>query len=147
MAKEFSDNVVWNEDAGFNAALLPYATNVGAPAIIPDSVETWKTRGVSKVNHQLSAKFEEIKEEYRKLIEEFRWNDLIYNARYNFEPVIGEVYHLYSRNSGELFLSLIEPKMWKQTHIGSFLIIFSFLYSFLSYGFLHVYATVFSTVC
>ena len=120
MAKEFSDNVVWNEDAGFNAALLPYATNVGAPAIVPDDVGFWKARGVSKVNHQLSAKFEEIKEEYRKLIEEFRWNELVYNARYNFEPVIGEVYHLYSRNSGELFLSLVEPRMWKQTHVGSF---------------------------
>lgn len=119
-SKKKPDNIVWTEEAGYNASILPYGTSLSAPAIIPEDVASWKTRGVTKVNNQFSAKFNEIKEEYRKLIEEFKWNDLVYNATYSFEPVVGEVYHLYSRESGELFLSLIEPTQWKRDYVASF---------------------------
>lgn len=119
--KKKPDNIVWDEEKGYNAALLPYSTNVGAPAIVHDDVATWKIRGVTKTNHQFSAKFEELKQEYIKLIEEFRWNDLVYNSTYSFEPVIGETYFLYSRDSGEMFLSLIHPKEWgHKKFIGAF---------------------------
>lgn len=119
-SKKKPDHIVWDEEKGYNAGLLPYGTNVSAPAIIPDDVATWKSRGVAKVNNQFSAKFNEIKEEYRKLIEEYKWNDLVYNASYSFEPVVGDVYHLYSRDNGELFLSLIEPTQWKRDYVASF---------------------------
>ena len=118
--KKKPDNIVWNEKDGYNANILPYGSSVSAPAISHDDVATWKIRGVSKVNHQFSAKFNDLKEEYKKLIEEYKWNDLVYNAAYSFEPVIGEVYHLYSRDSGELFLSLIEPTQWKKDYVASF---------------------------
>jgi hypothetical protein len=61
-----------------------------------------------------------LKEEYRKLVEEYQWNDLVYKSKFNFEPVIGETYHLYVGNDGESFLSLIEPTMWDRKLIGSF---------------------------
>ena len=64
--KKYPDQVVYDEEKGFNASILPYATNVGAPAIIVEDVSGWKSRGVNKVNHQLKAKFEELKEEYQK---------------------------------------------------------------------------------
>lgn len=118
--KKKPDNIVWDEEKGYNAGLLPYGTSVSAPAIVHDDIATWKLRGVTKVNHQFSSKFNELKEEYKKLIEEYRWNDLVYNATYSFEPVIGEVYHLYARESGELFLSLIEPSRWNKEHVASF---------------------------
>ena len=41
-------------------------------------------------------------------------------ATCNFIPVIGETYHLYQREDGTDFLSLIEPNSWKQVHMGSF---------------------------
>ena len=56
----------------------------------------------------------------QKLVDEYKWNDLVYNAKFSFEPVIHEVYHLYSRKNGELFLSLISPNQGNQTHIGTF---------------------------
>ena len=118
--KKKPDNVAWDEKEGYNAKILPYGSNVSAPAISHDDVATWKIRGVSKVNHQFTAKFNELKEEYKKLIDEYKWNDLVYNASYSFEPVIGEVYHLSSRESGELFLSLIEPTQWKKDYVASF---------------------------
>jgi len=111
---------VYSEEGGYNAHLLPYATNVGAPIIKSDDVDLWKQRGVNKVNKQLETKFNELKEEYQKLVDEFKWNDLVYKAKFSFEPVIGEAYHLYIGNDGNLFLSLISPNEWNREHFGSF---------------------------
>ena len=53
-------------------------------------------------------------------MEEYEWNQLVYNAKFSFEPIIGEVYHLYRDKTGEDFLSLISPNEWNKEHIGSF---------------------------
>ena len=120
MKKKYPDNIVYDEKEGFNANILPYGSNVGAPAIKVEDIAVWKGVSVNKVNKQFSAKFNELKEEYRKLVEEYQWNDLVYKSKFNFEPVIGESYHLYVGDNGESFLSLIEPTMWDREHIGSF---------------------------
>lgn len=103
-----------------NPALLPYGSNVGAPAIVVNDIQFWKTPRINHVNQQFEDKFEELKKEYEKLIEEYRWNDLVYKAKFSFEPVIGKIYHLYYGADGNIFLSLIDPKEWNREHIGSF---------------------------
>jgi len=103
-----------------NPGLLPYGSNLGAPAIKPDDIASWKSKGAHRVNSDFKARYEELKDEYRKLIEEYKWNDLIYHAQYSFEPINGHIYHLYKREDGGLFLSIIGPKEWKQNFIGSF---------------------------
>ena len=103
-----------------NPGLLPYGSNVSAPAIRTEDIDAWKQRGVNKVNKQLSTKFEELKEEYRRLVQEFQWNELVYTAKFAYEPVMGETYHLYVGNNGAPFLSLIGPNEWNREHIGSF---------------------------
>ena len=103
-----------------NPGLLPYGSNVSAPAIRTEDIDAWKQRGVNKVNKQLSTKFEELKEEYRRLVQEFQWNELVYTAKFAYEPVIGETYHLFVGNDGAPFLSLIGPNEWNREHIGSF---------------------------
>jgi len=120
MKKKYPDNIVYDEKDGFNANILPYGSNVGAPSIKVENIAVWKGVSVNKVNKQFSAKFNELKEEYQKLVEEYQWNDLVYKSKFNFEPVIGETYYLYIGDSGEMFLSLIEPTMWNREHIGSF---------------------------
>ena len=114
------DNVVYSEEEGYYASKLPYATNVGAPAIKTEDVDVWKQRGVNKVNSQLKTKFNELKEEYHRLVDEYRWNELVYTAKFSFEPVIGDTYHLYVGDDGGVFLSLIGPTEWNRECIGSF---------------------------
>jgi hypothetical protein len=53
-------------------------------------------------------------------MEEYEWNELVYSAKFSFEPVIGEIYHLYTSSDGTHFLSLIGPDEWKKEHIGTF---------------------------
>lgn len=103
-----------------NPGLLPYGSNVGAPAIKPDDIATWKVEKVVKTNNYFSTRYEEIKEEYRKLIEQYEWNKLVYESDFRFEPVKGKVYFLYQKQQGKLFLSLIEPELWNEIFIGAF---------------------------
>jgi len=103
-----------------NAALLPYGSNIGAPAIKISNIEHWKEPRVLSINQQFENKFEELKNEYEKLTEEYKWNDLVYNSKFSFEPVIGKIYHLYYGLNKKIFLSLIGPNEWNREHIGSF---------------------------
>jgi hypothetical protein len=47
--------------------LLPYGSNVSAPAIKVENITAWKSINTVKVNHQLQTKFNELKEEYKKI--------------------------------------------------------------------------------
>ncbi len=120
MEKERPDNVVFSEEQGYHANLLPYSTNVGAPIIKVDDVVSWKSRGISNVNKEFENKFNELKLQYQALMEEYEWNELVYQSKFSFEPVIGEIYHLYRGEDGVNFLSLIGPLEWNREHIGTF---------------------------
>jgi hypothetical protein len=120
--KKRPDNVVFDEKRqSYNANLLPYGTNIGAPSIRRNNLSIWKTQGITSFNHVLKSKVESLKKEYGLLLEEYETNDLLYKAKYEFEPIIGEVYHLYvNDNTDESFLSLVPPHTWKRKHLGSF---------------------------
>ena len=77
---------------------------------------------MSKVNKKIGLKFQELKNEYNKLLDEFKWNELIYNSKFSFEPVVGETYYLYMDSSEEYFLSLIHPDSWNKDFIGEFIL-------------------------
>lgn len=120
MESKKPDNIVFSEDKGYNASVLPYSTNVGAPVIKVDDIVSWKSRGVSNVNKLFENKFNELKIQYENLMKEYEWNELVYNARFSFEPVIGEIYHLYTGDDGINFLSLISPQEWNKEHVATF---------------------------
>lgn len=115
------DNVVWSEDRGYYAKSLSYGSDLGAPSIKPENVTIWKESGVSKINHYFDDRFQDIKNQYEKLVEEYKWNDILYKAKYSFEPVIGKTYYLYASEEG-LFLSMISPEEWRTSpdFIGEF---------------------------
>ena len=120
--KKRPDNIVFDEKSqSYNAHLLPYGTNIGSPSIKANNLSSWKTRGINSVNHVFKSKVEGIKSEYDKLVKAFEINELLYKAKYEFEPVMGEQYHLYARdNVDENFLSMVPPNTWKRKHLGSF---------------------------
>jgi len=120
MENKKPDNIVYSAEEGYNANVLPYATTVGAPVIRVAVVVSWKSRGIENVNKELVNKFNELQQQYQKLMEEYEWNELVYSAKFSFEPVIGEIYHLYRDAAGVNFLSLISPLEWNREHIGTF---------------------------
>lgn len=121
MPKKKPDQVVFNEKENkYNASLLPYATNTGAPKIEATDVTAWKNSNISKVNHQIKTKFEALKKEYQNLMEQYEYNNLVYQANYSFEPIVGQVYFLYESSKKGLFLSLISPEECNFDYRGSF---------------------------
>ena len=120
MAKK-PDLVVFDEDTQqYNAAVIPYATSASSPVIKPLNTATWRNDGVDRVNKQFKSKFDELKKEYEAMMEQFEYNDLVYNAKFNFEPIIGEVYYLYNDKNEEPFLSIIHPDQCNFYYLGSF---------------------------
>ena len=115
------DNVVFNEETQkYDAALKPYATSVGAPVITTTDTIAWKNRSIKKVNHSVKAKYLELKAAYDAMLEEYEYNKLIFDATFSFEPIIGQVYHLYKRANGDTFLSIIAPDECNFNFLGSF---------------------------
>ena len=120
MAKK-PDLVVFDEDTQqYNAAVIPYATSASSPVIKPLNTATWRNDGVDRVNKQFKSKFDELKKEYEAMMVQFEYNDLVYNAKFNFEPIIGEVYYLYNDKNEESFLSIIQPDQCNFNYLGSF---------------------------
>lgn len=115
-----ADSIVYTEKDGYNANILPYGSNTSAPAIKLEDISFWKGESVNKVNQQFSTKFSELKEEYQKLVETYKWNDLVYKASFSFTPVVGNEYYLYYDSKGDIFLSLIHPSEWNKECIGAF---------------------------
>ena len=118
--KKKPDLVVWDEERGYYSKELTYGSNVGAPAIKLEDIKGWKNNQAREVNKQFKSKYEELKAEFQKLVDEVNWNELVYSSNYSFIPVIGEEYHLYVGKNENLFLSLISPNEWNQQHVGSF---------------------------
>lgn len=119
--KDKPDNVVFNKETNvYDAFLKPYATSFTAPAIKANNLVNWKQQNIQNVNAQFSTLFDEVKSAYSKLIEEYRYNELIYNSKFSFQPIVGNVYYLYKRKNGELFLSILSPKECNFNYVGSF---------------------------
>lgn len=117
MPKQRPDNVPDNYSE--NAHILPYGSSVSAPAIsLPDTDLFKSERGTNAANY-FKSKLDEINQQFEELKRLAEDTDIVYNAKYNFVPKVGQIYHLYDIN-GELVLSLIEPNRWDKEHIGSF---------------------------
>ncbi|GAA5480447.1 hypothetical protein Hhel01_03973 [Haloferula helveola] len=100
------------------SAYLPYPVSTLSPRIVPTDLSTFKARGISQVERDLQQKLVELRETYLQAIDHFNWNKLVYEADIQFEPVVGETYHLYETR-GRRTLSMIGPDEWPMRHLAS----------------------------
>lgn len=118
MNKKIPDNVVYDllKDK-FDANIKSYPTTVNAPSFAPINIDRSDS---IKADKYFNSKLNELKSEYETLVDEYKWSNIIYNASYNFQPILGESYYLYLNKSEKYFLSIIGPKEWNQIYIGTF---------------------------
>jgi len=105
-------------EGNISQAFMPYPVSTLSPRIIPTDLSSFKSRGISEVERELQQKLTEIREEYLAAIDHFNWNKLIYEADINFEPIIGQTYHLYEVRNRKL-LSMIGPDQWHHKHLAT----------------------------
>ncbi len=98
-----------------------YPTEIGSQKFSPDNISLFKLEKTQKVKTYFTSKFDEIQKQYQDLMDEIITNERLYKSNHNFEPVLGIDYHLYKRENGEEFLSMISPTEWdKFEFIGTF---------------------------
>jgi hypothetical protein len=99
--------------------VLSYPHHVGAPKIEPVDITFFKQHGTRKVNKVLSRRYDELVKEAETLQNSFLINQEVYDSHYSFEPVIGEIYHLYEGVNGSKNLSIIGPNEWSKKYLYS----------------------------
>ena len=106
----------------------PYGTNVSAPAFTVPDVKGFKQGQAAEASHRFHQRYEELEQAMQELMTQAQYNDRLLNANIAFKPIIGRVYHLYSKDDKE-FISMVSPEEWgntymeKQTFIGSYKIL------------------------
>ena len=106
----------------FDRSLKAYPTEIGSQPFKPDEIELFKIDKSNKLKHHYVSKFEELKNEYQKLMEDISMNERIYQSSYNFQPIVGQIYYLYKKENDDEFLSIISPIEWNNRYeiIGSY---------------------------
>ena len=83
-------------------------------------MDAFKQKGVEKVSKQFQAELEDLQNKIKQFVSLAADTQKVYSAKFKFEPVVGESYHLYAGKDGENFLSLISPDSWNKEYLGSF---------------------------
>lgn len=99
--------------------VIPYPTHVGAPVIKPQDLTAFKKQGLVNVDRVVKRRYEELVKEAETLQNSIQLQKEVYESRYNFEPKIGEIYHVYEDFGGGKSLSLIAPHEWNKKHLFS----------------------------
>ncbi len=119
--KKKPDQIVYDEETGtYNAAILPYASGVGAPKITTPDITSWKQNNINKVNHEIKSQFDQLKAQYDAMLKQYEDNQMVYGAKFSFEPIVGETYHVYKDRNGEAFLSVIAPHECNWDFVGTY---------------------------
>ena len=104
-----------------NKAIMPYGDNVAAPAIILPDTKDYREVKVKEAQNKLKTRYEELEAEFKKLVETAADNELIYNANISFSPSVGKVYHLYRKEDGTTWVSMVGPSEWGPNYVFEFL--------------------------
>jgi len=99
--------------------LMTYPHHVGAPPIVPTDLTTFKRNGLDKVSKVFDRRYKELVEQAETLQKSFLITQEVYESKYKFEPIIGEIYHLYEDSDGGKTLSMIAPNQWNKKHLYS----------------------------
>lgn len=65
-----------------------------------------------------------LQEEARQVLEDNQRDTRLHHARCNFQRRPGQIYHLYERDDGEAYFSMLAPEDWREgaphTYVGSY---------------------------
>lgn len=100
-------------------SVLPYSSSAAGVAVRPTKEGVIKHKALSAMEEQTNMQLNQIKEQIELLArqaQEIRKRKelsmLIYDAKLNFKPQIGQTYHLYEKKDNTHILSLVAPQEW-----------------------------------
>lgn len=133
MSKDQKIDSLGSADQQINRQIndLPYAASRLGPRIDLVDMAREIAQADAMVNTRVSAKLKVIAEQIRHLqleardiLEETRRDQHLHHVECNFKRIPGNSYHLYEKNNGQQYFSLLSPEDWHNTpphlFIGSF---------------------------
>ncbi|RYY27451.1 MAG: DUF2452 domain-containing protein [Chitinophagaceae bacterium] len=100
-------------------SVLPYAAAVSGAVIRPTEEGMIRHKALTAMEEQTNMQMDQIRRQIellalqaREIVSRKELSMLIYNARLNFSPVIGQVYYLYEKKTGDHQVSMISPREW-----------------------------------
>lgn len=100
-------------------SVLPYSTSVSGAVIRPTEEGMIRHKSLTAMEEQTNMQLTQIRQQIELLALQAQeiqrrkeLSVLIYSAKLNFTPVIGQQYYLYEKKDGSHFLSLVSPKEW-----------------------------------
>jgi hypothetical protein len=105
-----------------NPGLIPYPHTIGSPAFAPTKQGVIKSRSMRAMEEQSNMQMRQIQEQIALLARQAETlknrveiSKAVYAAEMGFQPLVGEVYHLYVREEDHFVLSMIGPEEWGKT--------------------------------
>jgi hypothetical protein len=102
-----------------NPGLLPYAHTLSSGVIKPDDLGKIKSNALMAMEQQTDMQLNQLQQQIQLLYNQAQeikartdisvW---IYQADIGFDPLINHTYHLYEKDNGKHFLSMVSPKEW-----------------------------------
>ena len=100
-------------------SVLPYSSSVSGAVIKPTEEGMIRHKSLTAMEEQTNMQLAQIRQQIELLALQAQeiqrrkeLSVLIYSAKLNFTPVIGQTYYLYEKKNGDHFLSLVSPKEW-----------------------------------
>ena len=112
-----------------NPGLISFPHTVGSAAVKPEDKGKIKGRALAAMQeqtehqlHQLYEQMQTLAKQANEIQKRVEVSNKIYLAQMNFEPVIGHIYYLYSKENETDVLSMISPREWgKRLPFNSFI--------------------------
>jgi hypothetical protein len=99
--------------------VLPYSASVAGALIKPNEEGMIRHKALTAMEEQTNMQLEQIRKQIELLALQAQeiqkrkeLSMLIYDAKLNFSPVIGQTYYVYEKSDGSYLLSLVSPKEW-----------------------------------
>lgn len=100
-------------------SVLPYAASVSGAVIKPTEEGVIRHKALTAMEEQTNMQLDQIRKQVELLAlqaQEIQKRKelslMIYKAKLNFQPVIGQVYYLYEKKDESIFISMISPQEW-----------------------------------
>ena len=100
-------------------SVLPYSSSVSGAVIKPTEEGVIRHKALTAMEEQTNMQLEQIRKQIELLALQAQeiqkrkeLSMMIYNAKLNFQPVIGQVYYLYEKKDDNLMISMVSPKEW-----------------------------------
>jgi len=112
-------NPISKDKVAEQPGLLPYAHTAGGAVIKVDNISDIKKKNLTAMKEQvgkqmlqLYKQMELLQNQAKELHMRREISERVYQAQVSYEPVTGQVYYLYEKDTGEDVLSIIAPNEW-----------------------------------